>query len=205
MKTPIFKMLPLLLVLISTSAEARFLIFGPKVGPGSELRDYHRGLLVQAPTSEWNLSASSKLITLTHTKYYDAYISLQESISNSKSLEKVFETRKQRVRELYNKQTFIIEREDLQVAGVPALSFTYHDFDKGKLIQEIVFIHNRVGYNMNVSVNMKNFEKLQPELEFVIENLQAIPIKKKSVLRSTASAETSPDEAGSNALHAIGM
>lgn len=172
--------------------KASFLGLGSKVGPGSEIRDYHRGLSLEAPTSEWNVSISAKLITLNHSKYYDVYVSLQESIYRSQAVERVFESRKKDLIEFDPSAVFLVEKESLRMAGVEGLSFTYQDVDKGKIIQEILFVHQRVPYHLTISANIRNIEKLQDEINGFISSVKAIPKKKKRIFKSKASLDADP-------------
>jgi len=175
----------LLLVLFgATPAKARFLIFGEKVGSGTELRDYNRGLSLTTPTSLWNVSLSTKMISLTHTNEYDVYINLQESLYHSDSVEKIFISRKADLQEFLPNARFWIDKEMLNLAGTKALMLRYEDTEKERMYQEIFFILNKVCYQLSFVAKPNTFFKLESEFDAIVESLVVIEKKAKSMATS---------------------
>lgn len=154
----------LLLVIFCNNAEAKFLAFGEKVGPGTEIKDFNRRISLQTTNSLWNISVSAKMISITHSQDFDVYINLQESVYRAEFVDRVFASRKADLKEFMPQAHFWVEQESLQVAGVNALMMRYEDLTKDRMYQEIFFVINKTAYQLSFVAKPETF--FQHELDF---------------------------------------
>lgn len=171
--------LMLVTLFFTTPAQAKFLVFGERVGPGTEIKDFNRRLSLQTPSSLWNVSLSSNMISITHARDFDVYINLQESVYRSEFLDRLFASRKADLKEFMPQARFWIEQESLQVAGVKALMMRYEDVNKDRMYQEVFFIVNKTPYQLSFVAKPTTFFQSENEFAALVNSLKNLggPVK----------------------------
>ncbi len=140
--------------------------------PGYELNDVAHGIKIKLPNALWGVNANKYSISLSHTTYFDVYVSLKKSWYAVTNAQEAYSQRRISLRSYLPGATFIKENEAITIGTTQGLSMTYTNPSEKKVVREIVFIHKGVPYEMSFTVKEENFNAVKADFGVLLQNLQ---------------------------------
>lgn len=139
--------------------------------PGMVLDDPSRGIKMTAPNGLWSVSGSKYSISLNHSTYYDAGVSLRKSYYTVATAQDAYAQRKKSLGSSLPGAIFLKENETLTLGSVQAVAMTYKNPSDLKIIREIMLVHRGVPYELEFRAKEENFDKVKADFGAILQTM----------------------------------
>lgn len=171
MKKLIFALSLLVACVFSTVVHAQD--SAPPTAPsGLKLIDPSQGMEFQAPNAMWGINAGKYSVSLNHTSFYDAHVTLKKSWYTVPTAKDAYSKRKDSLKSYLPGAEFIKENEEITMGTTPAVSMTYKNPGDRKIIREIMFVHKGVAYELVFEAKEENFQSVKEDFGSILQNIK---------------------------------